>query len=151
MIERLIAMYLAPTLILLVFCGILLYDKMVDWHNKKGEKKELDSLDFSLEQKADQMEPELKRLVMRRLSELPEDASFQEIRYAVNRAAVETVSDEILERTIDVFGEKKYAVEWLTANITALGGISPLDVLHEGDGEETVLKILVRIEHGVFS
>jgi len=52
---------------------------------------------------------------------------------------------------LEVFGDDAIAAEWLTTKIMPLGGHAPLDTLMRVDGEEEVLAILGRIEHGVFS
>ena len=83
--------------------------------------------------------------------ELPNDASFTQIKAVLDLAALRTVPDPIRRRALEVFGDEDKAGEWLTTKITALGGQTPIDTLTRAEGEDELLKVLGRIEHGVFS
>ncbi len=90
------------------------------------------------------------RQVIAGLEELPNDASFTQIKAVLDLAALRTVPDPIRRRALEVFGGEEKAGEWLTTRITVLGGQTPIDLLTRAEGED-VLKVLGRIEHGVFS
>jgi len=67
------------------------------------------------------------------------------------------VSDHIVTisrvyaRCIDVFRTRERAVRWLKNPVLALGNTRPLDLLDTGTGIGMVMKVLGRIEHGVYS
>lgn len=50
-----------------------------------------------------------------------------------------------------VFGDAAAAADWLNSKNTALGGVTPRSLLNTGGGTQSVLDVLGRIEHGVFS
>lgn len=151
MIEKMFAIYLAPTLIALFILGVIFHDKMIERRGKKKAEEILDKVDFSGEQEVPDTKLNLKKQVILRLSVLPDDASFREIRYAVNQTAVENVPEDIFESTLEVFEDEKVAVKWLTSDVIALGGRSPIEVLLQDNGKELVLTVLERIKHGVYS
>jgi putative toxin-antitoxin system antitoxin component (TIGR02293 family) len=53
-------------------------------------------------------------------------------------------------RASDVFGSRDKGVRWLRKPNRALGGEAPFDLLDTEIGEEQVVAVLDRIEHGVF-
>jgi len=57
----------------------------------------------------------------------------------------------VLRRATEVFEKSEAAVDWLKRPNRALGGERPLDLLDTEIGGESVLDVLGRIEHGVFS
>jgi putative toxin-antitoxin system antitoxin component (TIGR02293 family) len=57
----------------------------------------------------------------------------------------------VFARTVSVFDTPANAAEWLRTPIWALNGTSPIERLDTSDGINLVKKILLRIEHGVFS
>ncbi|RNC67548.1 MAG: DUF2384 domain-containing protein [Desulfuromonadales bacterium] len=50
-----------------------------------------------------------------------------------------------------VFSDKQRALMWLKHENLALGNIRPIDLLGTPDGIDSVIRILGRIEHGVYS
>jgi putative toxin-antitoxin system antitoxin component (TIGR02293 family) len=56
-----------------------------------------------------------------------------------------------LARAIDVLGDRKKAVRWLTSSNRALGGEIPITLLDTSAGTHEVETILDRIEYGVYS
>jgi len=58
---------------------------------------------------------------------------------------------QMLNRTIEVLGTKEHAVRWLKAPRAYFDGKPPLDFADTEMGSREVLKLLGRIEHGVFS
>jgi putative toxin-antitoxin system antitoxin component (TIGR02293 family) len=58
---------------------------------------------------------------------------------------------EIISRGQEVFGEDKYFRSWMKDDLPALGSKKPIDYLGTFTGQEYILTILGRIEHGVFS
>lgn len=54
-------------------------------------------------------------------------------------------------KAIDVLGDRKKAVRWLTASNRALGGEIPITLLDTSAGAHEVDTVLDRIEYGVYS
>ncbi|EGR2999102.1 antitoxin Xre/MbcA/ParS toxin-binding domain-containing protein [Vibrio parahaemolyticus] len=50
----------------------------------------------------------------------------------------------------DVFRSEEMANEWLTSSVPALQGLTPIEVLQQGD-VESVLDIVNRLKYGDFS
>jgi len=140
--EPLMVIYLCLTIILLIVFGIVIHDKIVDRQESRTRTSGQDT---------ENRQGPLLRQVIVDLGELPDDASFTEIKAAFVLVAFRTVPDPIRRRALEVFGGEEKAGEWLTTKITALGGQTPIDLLARAEGEEEVLKVLGRIEHGVFS
>lgn len=57
----------------------------------------------------------------------------------------------LLEKTVRVLGTQERAVQWLKAPRSHFRGQTPLDMVETELGTEEVLKLLGRIEHGVFT
>jgi putative toxin-antitoxin system antitoxin component (TIGR02293 family) len=57
----------------------------------------------------------------------------------------------ILTRAEEAFGDRKKASRWMRKPNRALEGRRPLDLLESDTGSRAVEKILLRIEHGVYS
>lgn len=55
------------------------------------------------------------------------------------------------QRGIEVIGNKDAFIEWLHSPLMALGNKAPLDYLDTSFGIQMVIKVLGRLEHGVFS
>ena len=57
----------------------------------------------------------------------------------------------IIAEAIDLFvGDKEKALMWLKRSSRALGGITPMQAIKQGKGEE-VRRLIGRLEHGVYS
>ncbi len=61
------------------------------------------------------------------------------------------VLQSVFKRCIEVFGDTDKATHWLRLSNHALGDKSPWDLLDTTEGVELVMRILGRIEHGVYS
>jgi putative toxin-antitoxin system antitoxin component (TIGR02293 family) len=57
----------------------------------------------------------------------------------------------VLARAIDVLGDRKKAVHWLTTSNRALGGEIPITLLDTSAGVHEIETLLGRIEYGVYS
>jgi putative toxin-antitoxin system antitoxin component (TIGR02293 family) len=57
----------------------------------------------------------------------------------------------VLARAIDVLGDKRKAVHWLTTPNRALGGEIPITLLDTSAGAHEAEAVLERIEYGVYS
>lgn len=57
----------------------------------------------------------------------------------------------VLARAIDVLGDKKKAVHWLTTSNRALDGEIPITLLGTSAGVHEIETLLGRIEYGVYS
>lgn len=58
---------------------------------------------------------------------------------------------ELVSRGLDVFGSADNLQQWLHSSIIALGGKKPVELLDTSFGVRMVLKLLNRIEQGVYS
>lgn len=56
----------------------------------------------------------------------------------------------VLERAIDVFGNRELAEEWLGRPCRYFNGESPLAIIADPVGLQTVEAYLQRIDHGVY-
>lgn len=145
--ELLVVIYLGLSVFLLIACAIILHDQIID----RRVRKESRALASTTGRTTENRQGPLLRQVIADLEEIPDDASFTQIKAALDRAAFRKVPESVRRRALDIFGDEASAAEWLTTRIVALGGQTPIDTLMRVDGEEEVLTILGRIEHGVFS
>ncbi|TRO79126.1 antitoxin Xre/MbcA/ParS toxin-binding domain-containing protein [Desulfuromonas acetexigens] len=145
--EPLVVIYLGLSVFLLIACAIILHDQIID----RRVRKESRALVSTTGRTTENRQGPLLRQVIADLEELPDDASFTQIKAALDRAAFQTLPESVRRRALEVFGDEASAAEWLTTRIVALGGQTPVDTLLRANGEEEVLAILGRIEHGVFS
>ena len=58
---------------------------------------------------------------------------------------------EVVSRGLEVFGTTDNLQQWLHSSIIALGGKKPVELLDTSFGVRMILKLLGRIEHGVYS
>jgi hypothetical protein len=140
--EPLMVIYLCLTVIILIVYGIILHDKIIGRQESRTRTSG---------QGTENHQGTMLRQVIVGLGEFPDDASFAQIKAALDRAALQTLPESVRCRALEVFGAEASAAEWLTTRIVALGGHTPVDTLMRANGEEEVLAILGRIEHGVFS
>ena len=59
--------------------------------------------------------------------------------------------DAVLDKAVEVFGSSDKAYHWLLTPNDITNGLAPFYLLDIPEGRVTVLAILTRIEHGVFS
>jgi putative toxin-antitoxin system antitoxin component (TIGR02293 family) len=57
----------------------------------------------------------------------------------------------IAARAVETFGDPRQALAWLTDELGILGGRAPVDLLDTEEGAQEVVRILGRIDHGVYS
>ena len=57
---------------------------------------------------------------------------------------------EVIRRGIEVLGDNDTLEIWLHEKLTALGDRKPIDLLDTSFGTQMILRILGRMEHGVF-
>ncbi len=145
--EPLVVVYLGLTVFLLVACAIILHDQLID----RRVRKESRALASATGRTTENRQNPLLRQLITDLGDLPDDASFTQIKAALDRAAFQTVPETFRRRALEVFGDEVSAAEWLTTRIMVLGGQTPIDTLMRADGEGEVLAILGRIEHGICS
>lgn len=145
--EPLGVIYLGLSVFLLIACAIILHDQIID----RRVRKESRALASTTGRTTENRQGPLLRQVIAGLGELPDDASFTQIKAALDRAAFQAVPETLRRRVLEVFGDEASAAAWLTTKIMVMGGQTPIDTLMRADGEEEVLTILGRIEHGVFS
>ena len=61
-----------------------------------------------------------------------------------------TVPDGLIDRAIEVIGDRNEAFRWLGTSVRALGYETPISLLATPDGEKAVLIALDRLEQGVY-
>jgi uncharacterized protein (DUF2384 family) len=57
--------------------------------------------------------------------------------------------EPIIERSIEVIGNREEALRWLGTPVRALDYATPISRLHDPAGREQVLSVLTQLEHGV--
>ena len=57
--------------------------------------------------------------------------------------------EPIVQRAIEVIGDREEAMRWLGTPVRALDFATPISRLHDPDGREQVLSVLAQLEHGV--
>ena len=60
------------------------------------------------------------------------------------------IEAEVVARAIEVIGNKAEAMRWLGTPVRDLGYATPMSLLYNRKGCDSVLATLVRLEHGVF-
>lgn len=66
----------------------------------------------------------------------------------VETAEIDSI-DVVIERAIDVIGDRDEALRWLGTPVRALGYATPIAVMSRPEGKIAVLRTLSRLEHGV--
>ncbi|MBZ5622218.1 MAG: MbcA/ParS/Xre antitoxin family protein [Acidobacteriia bacterium] len=64
--------------------------------------------------------------------------------------AEDTEREVVINRAIEVIGDKEEAMRWLGMPVRALGYATPISRLNDRDGQTAVLDVLDQLEHGVF-
>ena len=59
------------------------------------------------------------------------------------------ISKKLKFKLEELFESKEKIDKWLNTPIADLNGKTPLEVLKEKDGEKIILKLLIRLEHGI--
>ena len=57
--------------------------------------------------------------------------------------------EAVIQRAIEVIGDREEAMRWLGTPVRALGYATPISRLHDSASQEQVLAILTQLEHGV--
>ena len=61
-----------------------------------------------------------------------------------------TISAEaVIERAVEIIGDRPKAMRWLGAPVRALDYATPISRLHDKAGQAAVLQVLTKLEHGV--
>ena len=58
---------------------------------------------------------------------------------------------QVVSKGLELFGTADNLQQWLHSSIMALGGKKPIDLLDTSFGVRMILKLMGRIEHGVYS
>ncbi len=58
-------------------------------------------------------------------------------------------SRPVVERAIEVIGDRDEALRWLGTPVRALDYATPISLLGQPDGEARVMNVLTQLEHGV--
>ena len=61
-----------------------------------------------------------------------------------------TSIDTLLDRAVEVVGDREEALRWLGTPVRALNFETPVSQLATAQGKEAVETVLTRLEHGVF-
>jgi uncharacterized protein (DUF2384 family) len=65
------------------------------------------------------------------------------------KGEAEQSREAIINRAVDVIGDRETALRWLGTPVRALNYATPISRLHDSDGQSAVLKVLTQLEHGV--
>ena len=57
--------------------------------------------------------------------------------------------EPIVERAIEVIGNREEAMRWLGTPVRALDYATPISLLHDPAGREQVIAVLTQLEHGI--
>jgi uncharacterized protein (DUF2384 family) len=57
--------------------------------------------------------------------------------------------DKVINRAIEVIGDKEQALTWLGTSVPALNYATPISLLANPQGQAAVLAVLTRLEQGV--
>jgi putative toxin-antitoxin system antitoxin component (TIGR02293 family) len=57
--------------------------------------------------------------------------------------------DHVIERAIEVIGDREEAMRWLGTPVRALDYVTPISLLSSPAGNAQVLVVLTKLEHGV--
>jgi putative toxin-antitoxin system antitoxin component (TIGR02293 family) len=68
---------------------------------------------------------------------------------AKDKDAAKVDVDGVVERAVDVLGDREKALRWLGTPIRALNYATPISLLADPAGKERVMNILTRLEHGI--
>jgi putative toxin-antitoxin system antitoxin component (TIGR02293 family) len=55
----------------------------------------------------------------------------------------------VTRRAVEVIGDRERARRWLGTPVRALGHSTPISLLNTEPGEQSVLTVLGRLEHGI--
>jgi hypothetical protein len=71
--------------------------------------------------------------------------------HAIRGSHANPGSDEsaILDRAIEVSGDRGEAMRWMGTPVRALGYATPISLLHNVRGRKSVIAVLTQLEHGV--
>jgi putative toxin-antitoxin system antitoxin component (TIGR02293 family) len=59
------------------------------------------------------------------------------------------VLETVMRRALEVIGDREQALRWLGTPVRALGYSTPISMLGSVPGEQAVLAVLGRLEHGI--
>ena len=76
-------------------------------------------------------------------------ASARKTRAVVAAREAGPSRDAIIDRAIQVIGDRKKALRWLGTPVRALNYATPISRLHDSVGQSAVLKVLTQLEHGI--
>lgn len=57
--------------------------------------------------------------------------------------------DTVIERAVEVIGDREEAMRWLGTPVRALGYVTPIAAMSKPEGKMQVMMTLARLEHGV--
>jgi hypothetical protein len=70
-------------------------------------------------------------------------------RVDVKAVAEGQLIEAVIERAVEVIGDRPQAMRWLGTPVRALNYATPISRLHGPQGHADVLRILMQLEHGV--
>ncbi len=68
---------------------------------------------------------------------------------ANDKDAVKVDVDGVIERAVEVLGNRETALRWLGKPVRALDYATPISLLTDPAGKERVMDVLTRMEHGI--
>lgn len=67
----------------------------------------------------------------------------------IDRLEATPENDAVIERAVEVIGDRKEAMRWLGTPVRALNYATPISRLYDAQGQDDVLRVLAQLEHGV--
>ncbi len=61
----------------------------------------------------------------------------------------DSVLEKVMRRALEVIGDREQALRWMGTPVRALGYATPISMLSTVPGEQAVLTVLGRLEHGI--
>ncbi len=61
----------------------------------------------------------------------------------------DSVLAKVMQRALEVIGDREQALRWMGTPVRALGYATPISMLSTVPGEQEVLTVLGRLEHGI--
>jgi hypothetical protein len=80
---------------------------------------------------------------------VPKGVRFEITSTGINPPASPLEREAVIERAVEVIGDREQAMRWLGTPVRALDYATPISRLHDKEGQAGVLRVLTQLEHGV--
>ena len=83
------------------------------------------------------------------LSSIDEDTAGTSLQEKITLSGDEQPILAVIERAVEVIGDRQEAMRWLGTPVPALNYATPISRLNDAYGQADVLRVLTQLEHGV--